>query len=548
MARPRSSVGQVLESMKGLSLQELRPEYAGEDKQVGWRTDLKPRDQKEGETAAEYAEYLRRRSDPVRSKAFRESDQTVTKYYDDAEREKGKVSFDEQGRAVGGLSANADGTMLDAKGVIARKPGAEEKVVEYVADAQGTLHQFAPGVRPTGQKMTSPITDKEVVKSEATHHSSVLAGGAVSAAGEIKLDYAGYVTEITNKSGHYKPGATQVIQLLEELAKQGALLDKGYLMPDANGMAQPLAGKAKEIHEAIAKVQAALERKIADGKSVEPDLAAIEKGKQALAKLGAAPANRFRDVKVEFLAGAEKKTGADVRNTAGTRTTAEEFMRTGGGAVADVKKVEKTPVGPMPSAFGASNLDYDTYPRDVVAKRLGISEAELHGVEEGGVLFPGDLLRDDHLRAKIGVNSLEELYAKITGGAGAVNTRMVTTTRRVDDLKDRVLGELKGGRAAPGRPKTLQDADSDARADALPAKIKASMERLPQVLAWYRSELKKAESDHGPEAAQRRKELAAGIARVEAAMKPTDVSEAGLAKVLSDLEAQFERVRREPPA
>jgi len=326
MGRPRSNVGRVLETMKGMVPQALRPEYAGEDKKYGWRADLpsKPRDQRRGESDEDYAEYLRKRSDPTRRQALRESDQIVTKYYNDAEREASKVSFDEQGRAVGGLATNPNGTMSDAKGVIA------DRTIEYVADTEGTVHQFAPGVRKTGQTMTSPLFGNQVEKSEATHHSSVLAGEAVSAAGEMTLDYQGYVTEITNKSGHYKPGATQVIQLLEELARKGALLDKDYAMPDAAGKGQPLAGKAKEIHVAIVRVQGALQKKLGEGKDVAPDLVAIEKGKQALAKLGAGPANKFRAVDVKFVDGADKKTGAEVRTADAKNATAEEFLRSGG--------------------------------------------------------------------------------------------------------------------------------------------------------------------------------------------------------------------------
>jgi hypothetical protein len=544
MARQRSNVGKVLETMKGMVPQALRPEYAGEDKKYGWRADLAPRDQGKKESDADYAEYLRRFNDPARRQAQRDGQQIVTKYYNDAEREASKVGFDAQGRAVGKTASNPDGTMTGPDGII------KDKKIEYVADAQGALYQFKPDVRPTGEKMTSPITDKQVNKNEATHHSSVLAGEAVAAAGEIKLDYQGYVRQITNKSGHYKPGATQVIQLLEELARQGALLDRTYLMPDAQGKGQKLEGKPLEIFQAIERVEAGLDKKLSEGKSIDPDLAAIKKGKEALDKLGAGPANKFRDAQVKFVEGAGGKTGAEVRTTKGTKSTAEDFLRSGGGATTKVTRteaVEDHPAGPMPSTFGATNIDYDTYPPETIAARLGLDVADVKAAEFEGMLYPDDLLKNSDLKKKMGVNSLEEIHAKLNASGGP-RTRTVTTHEKVGDLKDKLLGELKTGNAAPGkaRPKTLQDAESQQRADDMPAKLKASMERLPKVLAWYHAEMKKAESDQGAGSEQRRKDLADGIARVEAAMNPTDVSEKALAKVLSDLEAQFVRIQRAP--
>lgn len=52
------------------------------------------------------------------------------------------------------------------------------------------------------------------------HHSSLLSGGAVLAAGNMKF-VDGQVTEISNMSGHYKPGEVTLIHTLKALEQQG---------------------------------------------------------------------------------------------------------------------------------------------------------------------------------------------------------------------------------------------------------------------------------------------------------------------------------------
>jgi hypothetical protein len=52
------------------------------------------------------------------------------------------------------------------------------------------------------------------------HHSSFLGGGAVAAAGEIRIN-GGIITEISNISGHYRPGPVYLWQACKQLASQG---------------------------------------------------------------------------------------------------------------------------------------------------------------------------------------------------------------------------------------------------------------------------------------------------------------------------------------
>lgn len=57
------------------------------------------------------------------------------------------------------------------------------------------------------------------------HHSSFLAGADVAAAGELKVA-DGEVRQVTNKSGHYHPGAAESLQFFHELARRGVDLDR----------------------------------------------------------------------------------------------------------------------------------------------------------------------------------------------------------------------------------------------------------------------------------------------------------------------------------
>jgi hypothetical protein len=52
------------------------------------------------------------------------------------------------------------------------------------------------------------------------HHTSLVAGAPVAAAGELKV-IDGVVLETTRKSGHYRPGVAYQDQLFKELQRQG---------------------------------------------------------------------------------------------------------------------------------------------------------------------------------------------------------------------------------------------------------------------------------------------------------------------------------------
>lgn len=56
------------------------------------------------------------------------------------------------------------------------------------------------------------------------HHSSFLAGGAVAAAGEVGIE-EGKLVNISNLSGHYKPGPAYLWQAVKQLELLGCPLE-----------------------------------------------------------------------------------------------------------------------------------------------------------------------------------------------------------------------------------------------------------------------------------------------------------------------------------
>ncbi len=79
------------------------------------------------------------------------------------------------------------------------------------------------------------------------HHSSFLAGEAVAGAGEMKIDQQGFVKEVTDRSGHYKPGEAQTTQTLGELENKGVNLNNVKFTMDRG--ADKTTGMAKEYQQ-----------------------------------------------------------------------------------------------------------------------------------------------------------------------------------------------------------------------------------------------------------------------------------------------------------
>jgi hypothetical protein len=120
------------------------------------------------------------------------STRTVMYDHDLRERNISKIT------ARGGLLCTADGKPLDTRSMVTHFSGPGYAI--YVMSREGNLHVSSHSV---GHR----------------HHSSLLAGGAVSGAGELKVN-KGQLVWISNKSGHYCPDVFHLLQTLHSLYVQ----------------------------------------------------------------------------------------------------------------------------------------------------------------------------------------------------------------------------------------------------------------------------------------------------------------------------------------
>jgi len=303
----------------GFSVRRMGPEFAGEETSMAWRGGPAPAPGRPPNRLVE---------------ARRAGQQTLTKYDSVQEREARAAAPDEDGR------------LRNAAGEVVASPSSERpsRLGYSIDPATGALYLFPADTQLLTQKwVTDPATEKQVRQLLSLHHTTPTAGGAVAGAGEILVDHTGRVTEISNKSGHYKPGAVQMIQTVEMLIRNGAFLDKTWVGADGKaltGKELRLFQHATERQGRVERNRAALLRPPVGGRShekieaeIREDLAKIAEVRRALAKLGAGPSNRVRPVRVRFIEGAEAMTGADVHRAAvaARTTTAQEFLETGAG-------------------------------------------------------------------------------------------------------------------------------------------------------------------------------------------------------------------------
>src|SRR5262249_5793681 len=163
-------------------------------------------------------------------------------------------------------------------------------------------------------------------------------------AGIVSTSNLGKIKVIDNESGHYLPGVVQMIQVVEELFKQGALLDTELVhqyQDEENGelKTEPVDPESKEgkLYERIMAIQAHLMEKLAkDGNAnISKELEVIKLAKVQLAKWGYSPSNKTSDSVVQFLQIKEGMSGADVKEgkvePEKTVLGVEEFLTTGGG-------------------------------------------------------------------------------------------------------------------------------------------------------------------------------------------------------------------------
>jgi hypothetical protein len=119
---------------------------------------------------------------------------TAVRYLSPEEREAFRLTF------TNGLIYDADGKLFDTREAVSLHSDVPKAI--FVMNAAGEF--FAAQHQIIGR----------------FHHSSLAAGEAVAAAGEM-LVLDGMLFEISNKSGHYRPGRLFMDQAIDSLARKG---------------------------------------------------------------------------------------------------------------------------------------------------------------------------------------------------------------------------------------------------------------------------------------------------------------------------------------
>lgn len=287
---------------QGIAPQPLGKEYKDEEKMMGWRAgNMAEPVRQEGESDQAFAMRMQAYEKHLQ---IRQSDAVTTKHLSEEERAQARVEVDDKGRL-----RDADGDKL------------RNTSTEYVMDREGELHKF------DSEAIVGPDGKKQIV-----HHSSVMSGQEVTGAGGFSTDRDGKIEQISNLSGHYKPGRAQMIQTVEALLKKGALLDKEWT--DAQG--QALSGQAEKVYQGAMKLQKKIMDKLEDdpGADLSSDLALVESAKKMLAKLGCGPSNKMSAATVAFLEIKEGMSGLQIKQAVDSvkqdAVSVEDFLRTGG--------------------------------------------------------------------------------------------------------------------------------------------------------------------------------------------------------------------------
>ncbi len=531
---------------RGVQVQPRAAVYEGEESKFGWRKDnvglnglSRPKEPKlvvpprprrdEGEQDDAFAARMKSWDEVVaaaqakfndlhamwegivreweeRMVPFDDWDRRVTKMYNDAE------------RAASELKIALDGSLTDASGRVVKGHK------EFVADPEtGKMHWFKQEPTITGTT-THPITGQMVAKDVLKHHSSVLAGKPVLSAGAVDIDGDGRIAAIYNASGHYKPGMVQMIQVLELLARQGALLDQDWT--DTND--EPPEGKAAELIHATLKQQAKLEASLAENanelkdlereyaqtaardekgadhalldkldardaklaaaaKLIHVELETIAKAKQVLMKLGYAPRNEILPTRVAFIDGAADKTGAEVVLSADdaleSAMGAKKFLKTGGGSL-DQRDAKKDMQEELKATLArkAAMLDREAevratadverlqrgvdHQRETALKRLGDPKKRAELIEK---MQAEHRARGEDLSAEAAAAILDEHRAKLIAkmhaekNARPIDASPETVEAALDEQIAKIdeLKQRRKGRASVSSPGDADNAGSE---------------------------------------------------------------------------------------
>jgi len=217
---------------ESLKLKSLEPEYArGERDTDAGVTKVGGREVEVREKEFQREQLNNRRrlegKPEISAEEWKQSQRTATtQYFDEKQREEHltSVELDEKGGAklVLGSGEKLEGTSI------------------FVMDERGQIYS-------EGEEKLFP-TD-HLGRGAHVHHSSFLDGKEVAGAGEIKTDREGQVKEVTDRSGHYKPGEGQNQQVLDQLEKQGVNLDNVKFKLDRGAEEKNTSGMAREYLE-----------------------------------------------------------------------------------------------------------------------------------------------------------------------------------------------------------------------------------------------------------------------------------------------------------
>lgn len=214
---------------------EMKP--LGEDYQKGEKNTTAQTVKMAGQNVEVHEkDWLRQQADAKRAAEGKEavSDEVwkahvaTTQYMDDQQRAEHQMSFQAEQDATGAENVRVSGDSL--------REGGEHI---FVMDGEGQL--FA-------KEAQQALNQKDDTgRGVHVHHSSFLAGEAVAGAGEMKIDQQGFVKEVTDRSGHYKPGEAQTTQTLEELGNKGVNLNNVKFTMDRGD--DKTTGMAKEYQQ-----------------------------------------------------------------------------------------------------------------------------------------------------------------------------------------------------------------------------------------------------------------------------------------------------------
>ncbi len=201
----------------------------------------------------------------------------TTQYLNESQAERRRVEFSPAKDATG-----AANVVLTQQGW-ANDPDdlqelAEDKQHIFVMDKDGEL--FA-------QNMESAVDkDDDEFRNSRVHHSSFTAGEAVAGAGELKVDKQGVLKEISDRSGHYKPGEEQTKQTLEHLeqAKGVNLNNVKFTLDRGAKPEEKIGGMAKEFLQGQVTPEEALHRASKGLDQVEGAMEQTFKARHAVAE------------------------------------------------------------------------------------------------------------------------------------------------------------------------------------------------------------------------------------------------------------------------